>query len=173
MQIPPPRETTGPSIRVGSCIKIRSTVPKRNVAVTMVSSTMRNAFFGAVFTVANLRNLVDASPTLVGRAQIKNSATELLDSYDYVIIGGGTSGLAVSNRLSEDPSSERASTRLPSRCSLLTLCVLETVLVIELGYLADEKCIWQSYNMLPSNDTSCAKHRFNSMCTINPCGLSE
>ena len=76
---------------------------------------MRKAFFGAVFTVANLRNLINASPTLVGRAQIKYSETELLDSYDYVIIGGGTSGLAVSSRLSEDPSSEKTSRRLLPR----------------------------------------------------------
>ena len=30
------------------------------------------------------------------------SHTELLSSYDYVIAGGGTSGLTVANRLTED-----------------------------------------------------------------------
>jgi len=38
-------------------------------------------------------------------ATIKRSASELAESYDYVVIGGGQSGLVVANRLTEDPSS--------------------------------------------------------------------
>ena len=36
------------------------------------------------------------------RAFIHSGADSLLESYDYVIIGGGTSGLTVADRLTED-----------------------------------------------------------------------
>lgn len=49
---------------------------------------------------------VSSSPTFAEHAQVKRSVSELRDSYDYVVIGGGTSGLVVANRLSEDRSSK-------------------------------------------------------------------
>ena len=39
------------------------------------------------------------------RAVVVNDPSHLEDSYDYVIIGGGTSGLTVADRLTEDPDS--------------------------------------------------------------------
>ncbi|KAH6867735.1 hypothetical protein B0T10DRAFT_596953 [Thelonectria olida] len=42
-----------------------------------------------------------ASPYFPG--QHKASRSELLSAYDYVVVGGGASGLTVANRLSEDP----------------------------------------------------------------------
>lgn len=41
-----------------------------------------------------------AAPLLAKRV----NPSDLLASYDYVIVGGGTSGLTVGNRLSEDPN---------------------------------------------------------------------
>lgn len=46
----------------------------------------------------------------VGRAPppdkyVKRSVNDLQDAYDYIVVGGGTSGLVVANRLSENPDS--------------------------------------------------------------------
>jgi hypothetical protein len=52
----------------------------------------------ALFSVA-----ATARPSIVPRLV---SVDSVLPAYDYVVIGGGTGGLAVASRLSEDSSSE-------------------------------------------------------------------
>ena len=42
--------------------------------------------------------------------ELKEGEEELLGTYEYVIVGGGTSGLVVANRLSENPRSECGNT---------------------------------------------------------------
>lgn len=48
---------------------------------------------------AALLQLTSGSPW--STANVKRQASELLDSYDFVIAGGGTSGLTVADRLTE------------------------------------------------------------------------
>lgn len=63
---------------------------------------------------------------------ILNGGTGILPSYDYVIVGGGVSGLVVANRLTEDPKSMVTSFDTDLMPVKLTVQVA-TVLVIEAG----------------------------------------
>ena len=53
-----------------------------------------------------LQSTLNAALRLVDRATVVDNATNLNTEYDYVIVGGGTSGLTVAYRLTEDPSGE-------------------------------------------------------------------
>ena len=44
-------------------------------------------------------------PSLPVGAVLFERASQLRPVYDYVVVGGGTSGLVVANRLTEDPNS--------------------------------------------------------------------
>ncbi len=68
------------------------------------------AFFDKLFVVLALSYwLLDLSTAshLVDRATVKHNATTLKAQYDYVIVGGGTSGLTVAYRLTEDPAGKK------------------------------------------------------------------
>ena len=68
------------------------------------------------------------------RATPISSLSQVADSYGYVIVGGGSSGLTVADRLTEDPTSE-----FVGRITLFNRHTdsVETVLVVEYGTVID------------------------------------
>ncbi|KAH6681736.1 hypothetical protein B0J14DRAFT_679803 [Halenospora varia] len=75
----------------------------------------------AVIAATTLAHLVIGLPSRIQEANIIERADQVRDSYDYVIAGGGTAGLTLADRLTEDGK--------------------YTVLVIEYGYVVSDAVI--------------------------------
>ena len=79
--------------------------------------------------IALLNNVVPVSATAVPKWEVLSNAADIQPAYDYVIIGGGTAGLTVADRLTENSK--------------------VTVLVIEHGEIGERcsahlGCYWHS-----------------------------
>src|SRR4051812_38220641 len=93
----------------------------------MVKPAVTMGFLGAV--VVSLAALSSAAS--VPSANVKRQVTQLRDQYDFVVLGGGTSGLRVENGLSASfPASKYSKQGLRHY-----LTKTETVLVVEYGDL--------------------------------------
>lgn len=92
----------------------------------------------ALLSLVVAASLANAS-NLGKRTTFLNGADQVAESYDYVIIGGGTSGLTVADRLTENPKSTFVTRnrllayRLLIICPLLILAQTVRVLVVEYG----------------------------------------
>jgi len=74
-------------------------------------------------------------PSLPVGAVLLEHTAQLRPVYDYVIVGGGTSGLVVANRLTENPKSMSSDQHTLYGGQQLTRYFLVNVLVIEYGYV--------------------------------------
>lgn len=86
-----------------------------------------------------LIQVANCYPRLAARTTVFSNSTELKTEYDYVIIGGGTSGLTVANRLTEDDKSEsgRITCLFIRTYTDYLFSSTVTVLVIEYGDVYD------------------------------------
>lgn len=84
---------------------------------------MKRSIVASLFVLAH--RAVSALPLLV-------SNTDVLDTYDYVVVGGGTGGMTLASRLSEDGSSMSYSAVFKGHWTDL---IIGTVLLIEAGAL--------------------------------------
>lgn len=66
-----------------------------------LTKTMIWSYLSLLSLIAFFDN-VASHPAFSGK--LIERSTDLSPSYDYIIVGGGTSGLVVANRLSENPS---------------------------------------------------------------------
>jgi NADPH-dependent 2,4-dienoyl-CoA reductase/sulfur reductase-like enzyme len=67
---------------------------------TKLGETSRKIILGIILTASVA--FVAARPYQASEAQHFTRLRDIADSYDYVIIGGGTAGLMVADRLAED-----------------------------------------------------------------------
>jgi choline dehydrogenase len=103
------------------------------------------------------------------QARVLSGSEDLRDSYDYVIVGGGTAGLTVGDRLSEDGKSKRETIKDLNSELVADLLFAATVLVIENGELSKSfRCRHRSLRRQHTDESHAAhSHEINDVANPN------
>ena len=116
-----------------------------------------------VIIASALATTVLGFPSTPSKAKLV-SRDDVHQSYDYVIVGGGTSGLTVADRLTEDP---RSAYEYPFAYGNNLTISVETVLVIERGLLDQHEEAFRIPRLL---GTGPRKYYYNLTSTPQPGG---
>lgn len=92
-------------------------------------------FLDVALALLSFTRLACSLPVHAAYATVIQRQIDLLDEYDYIVVGGGTAGLTVADRLSEAGECALKAQAILHLSNWINDNAIDTVLVIEYGYL--------------------------------------